>query len=148
MDLKKHAHPDKLELYGFWWTEARLVLAGIALLMGGIPAVFLLLPGMYGITWPFLKLAWLISGVVSAYLAYRWYTGGQKVFGGKDKKDLTAFAVAVVTGINLGLAGLLGANIGMRILGGRLIFFLAGLIYLAAAAYLFKRYNESGKKLF
>ncbi len=148
MDIKHHTHPDQLETYSFWWTEARLVLAALALLMGGIPAVFLLVPGAFGITWPLLKLCWLISGAASAYLAYRWYTGGMKVFGGKDNKDMAAFIISVVSGINLGLTGLLGANIGARILGGRVFFAIAGIVYLVVAAYLLKRYNESGKRVF
>ena len=145
MDFK---NPAELEKYAFWWSEARLVIAAFALLLGGIPPIYMLLPGMYALTAPLLKICWVISGVVSAYLGYRWYTGGQKVFGGKEIKDTVAFAILVVTGLNLGVTGIFGVNIGMSLAGGRLIFLLAGLVYLAVAGYFFKRWNESGKKIF
>ena len=148
MDIKHHTHPDQLETYSFWWSEVRLVVAAVSLLVGGFPVVFWLLPFGFGLTWPLLKLCWLITGLASLYLGYRWFTGGKRVFGGKKNKDLIAFGVSVVSGINLGLTGLLGANIGMRILSGRFIFAIVGVIYLVSAWYLYKRYNQHGKRVF
>jgi|SRR6185436_1194263 len=141
-------NPNQLERYSFWWSEVRLVIAAAALLLGGVPPVFYLLPGMYGITAPLLKICWIISGVVSAYLGYRWYQNDMRVFGGKDTWDIVAFAILVVTGINLGLTGLLGNNIGMSILGGRTVFFIVGLIYIAVAVYIYRRWKASGERMF
>ncbi len=143
-----YTSPHQLEKYAFYWSEVRLVLAGVALLLGGVPAVFLLLPGMYGITWPLLKLCWIISGVASAYLAYRWFNGGQHVFGHKQPKDTTAFLVSVVSGINLGLTGLLGRNIGMTMAGGKLVFIIVGVLYLWAAYHLYQRWKSHAEKIF
>lgn len=125
-----------------------MAIAAFALLLGGIPPVFLLLPGMYGLTYPLLKLCWLISGVVSVYLGYRWYQNNMMVFGGKDMRDRIAFGVFVVTGINLGLTGVTGNNIGMSIASGRILFLIVGLIYLAVAIHIYRRWAAHGKKFF
>ncbi len=112
MDLNAHTHPDKLEYYSFIWSEIRLVIAAIALLVGGTPPIYFLpLFFLYGLVSALLTLCWIISGTASTYLAYRWYTGGQMIFGGKDMKDTVAFAVMVVSGLNLGITGISGTNI-------------------------------------
>lgn len=139
---------EQLDCYAFWWSQLRLLLAGVALLLGGVPAVFFILPGMYGIVWPLLKLCWIISGVVAVYLGYRWYEHKWHIFGGKDSWDSAAFALAVVTGLNLGAAGLVGTNIGMSIIGGRVVFFVVGVIYLVVAYRLDRRWRAHGKKVF
>jgi uncharacterized membrane protein YuzA (DUF378 family) len=147
MEIKEHTTPEKLELYSFYWSETRLVIAAGALFLGGIPPIQFLFP--LPIFNPILNLCWIISGAVSGYLIWRWWNNEQKVFGGKDKIDLAAFFVNVVTGINLGLAGLLGQNIGMTIVANnRMIFFVAGLAYLWAAYHLWNRWNKFGKKIF
>lgn len=149
MELKHHLHPDKLETYSFWWSEARLVLAALTLLLNGMPFIFFVLPrGFIILTWPLLELSWLISGVASAYMIYRWYAGGQKLFGHKKIEDLVAFAISVISGINLGLAGVTHMNIGMQIAGGRLMFLIVAVVYLIVAGYLLKRWNESSTKIF
>jgi len=153
MDLKEHTTPNNLVKYSFLWSIARLVIAAVALFLGGYPpAMYLVsnlgLSGLYSITGSLLSLAWIISGVVAVYLGYRWYTGGQTVFGGKEKLDVVAFFVMIVSGINLGLTGLLGNNIGMSISSDKLVFIIVGVIYLATAGYLMKRWKESGEKLF
>lgn len=125
-----------------------MVIAAAALLLGGIPPVFYLLPGMYGITAPLLKICWLISGLVSLYLGYRWYENKMTLFGGKDMWDTVAFAILVVTGINLGLTGVLGNNIGMSIASGQIVFLIAGVIYLVVAVYIYRRWSASGKRIF
>jgi len=149
MDITTHAQPDKLEKYSFLWSEVRLIIAAVALLIGGIPPILFLTPvALYGLAAILLKLAWIISGAASAYLLYRWYTGGQKVFGGNDKKDMIAFFVSVVSGLNLGIVGLLGTNIGMSILSNYLVFVITAVIYLVAAGYLFKRWKANGRRVF
>ena len=141
-------NPHDLEKYAFLWSEVRLVIAGIALVLGGIPPIFLILPGAYGLTAPLLKLCWIISGVAVAYLAWRWYDKKMHVFGGKDNTDSIAFAVMIVTGLNLGLTGLTSNNIGMSIIGGRVVFFVVGLLYFWVAYHLYNRWKKSGKRVF
>jgi hypothetical protein len=146
-DITAHMQPDKLERYSFFWSETRLGVAALALFLGGIPPVYLL-PLPFGIVHPLLTLAWVISGVVSAYLIYRWNAAGKKVFGKNDQKDTIAFFVNVVSGFNLGLAGVLGKNIGMSISSNHLIFLVVGIIYLVSAWHLWKRWKESGERMF
>ncbi|MEK7519813.1 MAG: hypothetical protein AAB581_01020 [Patescibacteria group bacterium] len=148
MDIKEHTQPDKLERYSFLWSEARLAIAALALFLGGIPPVFYFLPFLYGITSPLLHLAWVISGVASVYMLYRWNTNGRMLFGGKEPRDLYAFFVSVVSGINLGLTGLLGQNIGMSISSSKVIFLIVGVVYIVAAYHLWKRWKASGEKMF
>ncbi len=149
MDYKKHTTPDSLEKYSFLWSEARLILAAIALFLGGFPLVFKIVPyGLSSTTSSLLTICWIISGIASAYLGWKWYTGGQTIFGKKEMKDKIAFLISVVSGINLGLAGILGSNIGMNISSSKTVFIVVGIIYLISAGYLYKRWNESNKKLF
>lgn len=136
----------KLECWAFWWSEIRLFIAAIALLLGGIPPLYFMFPGLGGVS-GILRLCWLISGVVAAYQGYLWYEK-KTVFGGKDTWDQIAAAFMIVTGINLGLAGLLLVNIGMSIIAGRVIFFVAGIVYIAVAVYLYRRWRASGKVMF
>lgn len=142
--------PHKMEKNSFLWAEARLVIAALSLLIGGYPIIWYILPvvGLYGLISTLLTICWLVSGLTSGYLLYRWYEGGQKVFGGKKQADVAAFLVAGVSGINLGLAGLFKKNIGMSILSGRLIFAVVGLLYLWTAYHLYQRWNEHGRKMF
>lgn len=145
------SHPDSLERYAFLWSEARLLIAALALFLGGVPPLFFILRFnfLFGFLSTLLTLAWVISGVASAYLAYRWYTGHKTVFGKKDTTDLAAFGIMVVTGLNLGFAGFFTTNIGMTLVNNsKFIFFIAGVVYLGVAAYLWKRWNEHGKKIF
>ena len=116
------------------WSEARLVIAAIALFLGGIPPIFLILPGT-ALTALMLKVCWLISGAASLYLIYRWFNIRHNLFGKKDSKDMFAFLVMVISGINLGLTGVTGNNIGMSIWSGRIIFLVVGILYLWTAYY-------------
>ena len=86
--------------------------------------------------------------MVSVYLLYRWGKSGRKVFGSNDKKDLGAFFVMIVSGINLGLVVVFGQNIGMSILSNRLVFVIVGLLYLASAYHLYKRWKANSQKVF
>ncbi len=146
MDINEHTTPSKLEKYSFLWSEARLVLAAIALFIGGYPLATRVLP--MSLTYNLLILCWIISGLASAYLAYRWYTGGRKVFGGNEKRDVVAFFVMVVSGINLGIVGLLGQNIGMSISSSKILFIVVGILYLASAYHLHVRWKANGEKIF
>jgi len=150
MNIKKHSEPDSLERYSFWWSEARLVIAAIALFIGGVPVLWVILPvpALYGFVRFILSLSWLISGLASGYMLYRWMSGGKKLFGKKDSLDTTVFFVSVVSGINLGIAGLLGINIGMAISSTYAVFFLVALVYLASAYHLLRRWRESGSRIF
>jgi len=146
-NVQAYTKPENLEKWSFLWSEARLVLAAIALFLGGVPLAYKILPS-FAFVWSLLNLAWIISGIASAYLLYRWYTGGQKLFGKKDNKDTAAFFISVVSGLNLGIVGIFGTNIGMSISSGTIIFIIVGLLYLAAAWHLCQQWNKSGKKLF
>lgn len=146
MDIKEHMEPVRLEKYSFYWSEARLLIAALALFLGGVPPALLILP--IPVTGALLTICWIISGIVSGYLLYRWYKGGQKVFGGKAPLDTAAFLINVVTGFNLGIAGLIGKNIGMTISSNHLVFAIAGILYLATAYHLFMRFNKNGKRIF
>jgi len=150
MDIQAHTQPDKLERYSFLWSEARLLIAAVALFLGGIPPVlkFNPFPALYSTLSSLLTLAWIISGLAAAYLFYRWNTGGKKVLGGTDTKDIAAFFIMIISGFNLGLTGLLGRNIGMSISSNYTIFALVGILYLLAAWHLWKRWKTQGEKLF
>ena len=150
MDIQMHTQPDKLERYSFLWSEARLLIAALALFLGGVPPIlkFNPIPGLYGTISSLLVVAWIISGLAAAYLFYRWNAGGRKVLGGMETKDATAFFIMIVSGFNLGLTGILGQNIGMSISSDRTIFVLVGILYLLAAWHLWKRWKSCGEKLF
>lgn len=145
--MKTIAERDR---YAFQWSQARLIIAAVALFIGGYPPIFFILPivGLYGVITLLLKLAWLLSGIASAYLLYRWHMSGHKLFGASDAKDRAFFLVSAISGLNLGLTGLLGNNPGMRIMSGTIIFIIVGLLYLYTFWYLQKRWNTAGKKMF
>jgi uncharacterized membrane protein YuzA (DUF378 family) len=147
MDIKKHTQPDQLERYAFLWSEARLPIAAVALFLGGVPPIIKIF-AYSNLVSSLLNLAWIISGVASAYLLYMWSTKGMKLFGGTDHRDAGAFFVSVISGINLGLVGIIGTNIGMSITMNQVVFAIVGILYLVSALHLFMRWNESGKKLF
>ncbi|MDP1689127.1 MAG: hypothetical protein Q8L47_03280 [bacterium] len=145
--------PKELEKYSFLWSEIRLIIAAIALFLGGIPPIYKIMPydafgGLVGIL---LKLCWIISGATALYLLYKWNKSGQKLFNEKDPKDLITFIVLIVSGVNLGIAGLLGNNIGMSMIpydSRSLIFIIVGAIYLFAAYNLFIKWQKNSNKLF
>jgi len=139
--------PHELEKWSFYWSEGRLLIAAVALLLNGTPPVYLLLPAS-AVTMLLLKLSWLISGIASLYIAYRWYTAKHDLFGRKEAIDSVALFIMVVTGLNLGFAGLTQSNIGMSITSNYVIYFLAAALYLWTALYLWKRWNKAGRRLF
>lgn len=150
--IKTHTHPNKLEWYSFMWSQARLVLASIALFIGGIPVLWKFMSSsssVFGLANSLLGLSWIISGLASAYLLYRWNIGGQKLFGKKERMDSIAFFVSIISGFNLGLAGITGNNIGMSISGmSQILFVITGIVYIATMVYLHKQWNANGKKMF
>jgi len=150
MDIKLYTKPDRLERYSFLWSEARLVVAALALFIGGTPPVIRYnpFPSLFGLILFLVTIAWIVSGVASAYLVHRWVQSDKKLFGKKLNLDTGAFLVSVVSGINLGLAGVGGKNIGMAFFSGKILFMLVALLYVASAAYLFWRWRESGEKIF
>jgi len=147
MDFRNH---HELERYSFLWSEVRLLVAAVALLLGGVPPIaYLLGSGAYaGVVGLLLKLAWIASGVAAVYLLYRWYVRGMKIFGQNNRKDTLAFGVMILSGINLGLVGLVGTNIGMSIASSRPIFIIVAVVYLFSAYYLYQRWRAHGEKLF
>lgn len=153
MDLNSFKDPATLERYAFLWSEARLVIAAVALFLGGVPPVVYLFKGI-GLTsqiWVLLPLFWIVSGVAAGYLGYMWFVRGQSIFGGKDTLDLAAFAVMVISGLNLGYAGLFDTNIGMSLTPYSImmpVYYAAGIVYLIAAYQLYRKWNASGKRLF
>ncbi len=150
MQLHKHTHPVALDRYAFIWSEVRLCIAAIALFIGGYPPVlyFLASSSIYSFVMFFLRISWIVSGVTAVYLLYRWFTGGQTLFGHKHKSDLIAFLIMVLSGINLGLVGLIGQNIGMSLASGYAIFVITGIAYVISAYHLYTRWKAHGEKLF
>lgn len=159
MNLKEYSQPEQLERYSFLWSEVRLIIAAISLFLGGVPVAYLLFctPSLCRAISLLVSLSWIVSGVAAGYLLYRWFAGKRILFGGKKLLDTAAFLVSVVSGINLGLAGILRKNIGMELISSPLkyynagppfIFVVVGLIYLASAFYLFWRWTVSGRRIF
>ena len=142
MNIQEHTTPERLEKYAFLWSEARLVLGAIALIIGGKPLLVVILPTAWGI----LNVFYLVSGAAAVYLLYRWYQT-RTIFGGRDKKDLTAFLIMGVTGINLGLVPIL-QNIGMRIASNKLVFLVVGALYLWVAYHLYRRWKANNERVF
>ena len=142
MNIQEHTSAENIEKYSFLWSEARLVIAAVALFIGGQPPLLKILPGAYGL----LGLFWLVSGVAAGYLLYRWFKV-RTLFGAKEKLDLYAFFVMVVSGINLGLTPLVG-NIGMSLLYNKLVFLVVGVLYLASAYHLYRRWLANNKRIF
>ncbi len=147
---KKHFEPRNLEHYSFIWSQARLLVAAVALLIGGVPVLRAVLPmvALSGLVNLVLTLTWIISGVASGYLLYRYVKNQQMIFGGRNQRDRVAFLISIISGFNLGLTGLTGNNIGMSISSDRVIFAIVAIIYLITLVYLHKRWQASGKKLF
>ena len=143
-------HPNDLERYAFWWSEARLLIAAVALFLGGIPPIwyFIRIPALFGIIQPALTLCWMVSGVASVYLLIGWWGNKQMLFGNSDRKDRVAFFVMIISGLNLGAAGLIGKNIGMSISSNYSIFLLVGALYVVSAIYLYSRWSSHGNKMF
>src|SRR3989344_5830873 len=142
MTTQDFTQPAQLERYSFLWSQARLLIAAVALFIGGVPPVLAYnpIPGLYGLVSSLLTLSWIISGVAALYLAYRWNANHQMLFGGKAQRDTIAFFISVVSGINLGLTGVLGNNIGMSITSNQFVFIIVGLLYLATAYHLQQRW--------
>lgn len=134
------------------WSEVRLVIAAVALFIGGVPpALFVAInmPEMLGTVTALLKICWLISGGAAVYLLYRWLERGRAIFGSKNNaKDTGAFLVMTISGINLGVVGLTGFNFGMSMSPSYIVFVVAGAVYLMAAFYLYQRWSTHGQKLF
>lgn len=152
MSIKHHTQPHLLERYSFLWSEARLVIAAISLFLGGTPLLAFIIPGLYGMVGTLLMLAWIISGLASAYLLYRWFTGAKKLFGGNDRWDTVAFFVSVISGLNLGITGLTRNNPGMSFisgwdLSGLLMLIIVGIAYLVSAWHLWRRWKQSEEKI-
>lgn len=150
MNINEHTTPQKLEKYSFFWSIVRMFIAALSLLIGGYPIVWKLFPisGMYRPILTLLMLCWVISGVAAGYLLYRWYKNNMMIFGGKNITDRVAFLILAMTGINLGVTGLIRQNIGMQIFHNSGIWTLAGIVYIITAVYLLNRWKNFGRKMF
>src|SRR3989344_2761468 len=142
---------NQLEWWSFVWSEVRLLIAAVALFIGGPPPLLYLVINAQGemlaSSLLVLKVAWIVSGLASAYLIYRWMER-KTLFGGKDVWDSAAFAVSVISGLNLGLTGILGYNIGMSLSQNYIVLVVAAVVYLVSAIYLYKRWSAHGRQLF
>ena len=140
----------KLELYAFYWSLARMLIAAISLFFGATPIAYRLIGFNSGVS-SLLQLFWLISGVAALFLAYQWYKNGFAVFGGTDKKDQVALGIMIVTGLNLGLASGM-SNIGIGIASSlpatSILFMATAVLYILVALYLLKQWKSNGRALF
>jgi hypothetical protein len=84
MDWKRYTKRKNLDKYSFFWSEARLLIASVSLFIGGMPVIFAF--GYNPLFSSLLNLSWIISGLASAYLLYRWNQNHRKIFGAKIKK--------------------------------------------------------------
>jgi uncharacterized membrane protein YuzA (DUF378 family) len=55
--------------------------------------------------------------------------------------------VLIVSGFNLGFAGLFKTNIGMSISSNYVLFLIVGLLYIFSAYYLFTQWKKNNKKI-
>ena len=146
MNLK---NPRELQRYSFLWSEARLIVAALALLIGGVPPIYIIAPpALFGIARLGLLICWIISGLAALYLLYQWHLAGHKLFGKKDTKDAVAYMVLGFSGLNLGLAAILNKNIGMYIAHGRLVFIITAAVYIWAVYHLYTRWKAHDEKFF
>lgn len=148
MDLNKYTKPKNLLRYSFLWNEVRLVVAAISLIWGATPIFFRFTSSSGGSG--LLTLSWLISGVAALYILYVWNKNGQKIFGGKNKKDMAAFWIAIISGVHLGLVPIVG-NLGMSLVPSGLftiVMIATGILYIWSAWHLYTRYKANKEKLF
>lgn len=146
MDLNEHKKPENLLKYAFYYNEARLVLAGITLLIGKMSPVliYFYIPVITVLAALLMSIAWILAGVAAAYLLYLWFKAEKKLWGEDNPTDRAAFAIAIISGLHLGWAGLTGTNIGFAILPFLgLVMPLAGLLYLWSAFHLGKRFKAN-----
>ncbi|MBS3902948.1 MAG: hypothetical protein KGZ30_01065 [Anaplasmataceae bacterium] len=150
MNKTLHSQPELLDTYTFLWSEARLVIASIALLSGGVPVLMLIfkVSFFFGAVRMILALTWIISGIASLYLLYRWYQKKWRLFGRKELIDQIAFLVSCISGINLGLTGLTGNNLGLSLTSSYGLLILTAFLYLWSAFHLAQRWRSSGKRIF
>jgi len=147
MDITNHMTSSNLERYSFYWLLALLVSSAAALFLGARPPITLI-TGYSSAIWSLLNVAWIISGVTSVYLTYQWIQHEKILFGAKESKDVAAFGFMMLSGFNIGILGILGTNIYFEIFMGTIVFVITGIISVAVAAYLYKRWQENDKSLF
>jgi len=135
----------------FAWNQLRLVIAGATLVLAKQSPIlmYLYIPLITPLAASLMSLAWIISGLAGAYLIYAWNKAGRTIFGGNERKDVIAFWIATITGVHLGIAGLVGLNIGFSVTPMAIstpIMIAAGLAYFWSAYHLHSR--GGAKKLF
>lgn len=143
------AGPDRLAGLAFLWSEARLIIAAVALVMGGPPVLlFLPIAPIYGLLVLLVKLSWIVSGAASLYLLMRWAQAKWYVFDKTSRNDVIAFVIMIVSGINLGLTGIIQVNPGLSIFSAYLFSLVGAVAYVWAAYRLYVKWEESGRKVF
>jgi hypothetical protein len=148
----KYLEEKSLERWSFLWSEVRLLIAAVALFIGGVPPLLYMAvnaPELAETLVLVLKVSYLISGVTAAYLLYRWVVGGRVLLGRKNNMlDTVAFLVMTVSGINLGLVPLIGKNIGLSYVTNPMVLVVVAVIYIATAIYMFQRWQKHNDRLF
>ena len=147
MQMAELMQPHNLEKYSFYWLIASLALTVISLLMGGSPIAMTVF-GYGALVSLLLKISWILSGAAGGYLLYRWYTAERTLFGEKRNQDLAAFMVATITGVNIGIYGIIQQNILMMMFMASIFNTIGAVLYVVVVIYLWRRWQESGGNLF
>lgn len=136
----------RLDRLAIWWSLMRMVLVASILLFGYVP----LLGGLSFMA-PFVPWLWMVSGLVSIYLAYRWFVSDMKLLNETDILATAAFWLMIISGLNLGLASF-GDNFGMAIVAdvpmSDLILKAVGVAYLLSVGFLYRKWSQSGLLFF
>lgn len=147
MDIASHTTSSNLQRYSFFILLALLVLSAGALFLGGRPPVTLI-TGNSSMAWSLLNVSWIVSGAAAVYLGYQWLQHNKQIFGDNDTKDTVAFGFMILSGLNIGILGVLNINLYFQLVAGYVAFIITGAASLACAGYVFKRWQESGETLF
>jgi len=97
--------------------------------------------------WSLLDIAWIVSGIAAGYLVYEWLQHSRQVFRG-NRNATYAFWFMILTGVNVGIAGILGPNLFLNIFSSSLFHYVTGALCLFAAIYLFIAWRRSGGVIF
>ena len=146
---KLDSHADALGNAAFLWSEARLIIAAVALVVGSPPLLlFFPIAPIYGLLVLSVKLSWIVSGAASLYLLYRWSGAKWYVFGKAGRNDVIAFIIMIVSGMNLGVTGIIQVNPGLTFFSGYMFSLIAAVAYVWAAYRLYLAWDASGRRVF
>lgn len=132
----------RLDRLAIWWSLVRMVLVASVLLFGAVPLL-----GQLVFLSPFVPWLWVVSGLFSVYLGYRWFVSDMKLVSHNDLLSTLSFLLVILSGLNLGLASF-SQNFGMflveDVLMSDFIVKAVGVLYLLVAGYLYRQWSESG----